>query len=470
MIPTTLDIQFIIAISSLFLTLIALIFLIFNRINHNKNLALQFQNLENNLQTQFHNLLLNQLQNQLPTQLQTQLQSQLQTQFQNQLLPPLQALKEDNIERFGILSQNLERRLGEHSIQQTKISTDMQRIISENLARNNLETSSRFKDLSLQVEQRLNEGFEKTTATFSDIVKRLALIDDAQKKLTELSTNVVSLQEILIDKRSRGAFGEIQLKNLVQNMLPPDNFAFQYTLSNGNRADCILFLPEPTGNIIIDSKFPLENYQIMTDFSNQEQEKKKASQAFKQDIKKHVMDIASKYIQPEETSEGAIMFIPAEAVFAEIHAHFPELVELAQRSNVWLASPTTLMAILTTARAVLKDSATRKHIHIIQEHLRMLARDFGRFETRMQHLAKHIEKANHDVQQVHTSAKKITRRFGQIDKCEVGQGLETLELDFEVESQIENELQIENEPETGTGTNTVSETELETELEKSETQ
>ncbi len=406
---------------SSFLIFITVIFVILNYFSQNRRQQFQLfqlQNLEIKLQEQLHN----------------QLQNHFQNQFQNQILPQLQSLKEDNIERFGIFSQNLERRLGENNVQQTQTSTDMLRLVSENLSRNHLEISSRFKDLSIQLDQRLNEGFEKTTATFSDIVKRLALIDDAQKKLTELSTNVVSLQEILVDKRSRGAFGEVQLKNLVQNMLPPDHFDFQYTLSNGNRADCILFLPEPSGNVVIDSKFPLENFQIMTDFANGDADRKKASQSFKQDIKKHISDIASKYIISGETSEGAIMFIPAEAVFAEIHAHFPDLVEIAHRSSVWLASPTTLMAILTTARAVLKDSATRKHIHVIQEHLRALATDFNRFETRMQHLAKHIEKANKDVQQVQTSAKKITRRFGQIEQCDIEQGLDKLELDIDLES------------------------------------
>lgn len=179
----------------------------------------------------------------------------------------LQTLKEDSIDRFGQLTQTLERRLGENLLEQAKITGEMQRILSEALSRNSQESTTWFKDLSLLLEKRLNEGFEKTTSTFTDIVKRLALIDDAQKKLTELSSNVVSLQEILVDKRSRGAFGEVQLQNLVQNMLPANHFAFQHTLSNGNRADCILFLPEPTGNVVIDSKFPLENFQIMTDFS-----------------------------------------------------------------------------------------------------------------------------------------------------------------------------------------------------------
>ncbi len=270
-----------------------------------------------------------------------------------------QSLKENLIDRLAELTHTLERRLSENLLQQSRESTTLQNLIHEQL-----------KEINFRVEKRLSEGFEKTTATFTDIVKRLALIDDAQKKLTELSSNVVSLKEILVDKRSRGAFGEVQLKNLVQNMLAPDNYAFQHTLSNGLRADCILFLPAPTGNIVIDSKFPLENFQIMTDYNTSEMERKKAHQTFKQDIKKHINDIASKYILPNETSDGAVLFIPAEAVFAEIHAHFPDIVEFSHRSNVWLTSPTTLMAVLTTAKAILKDIATRQHIHVIQEHLR----------------------------------------------------------------------------------------------------
>ncbi len=319
-----------------------------------------------------------------------------------------QGLKDNIIDRLTQLTQTLEHRLNENLLHQSRESTVIQKMVQDQL-----------KEISFHVEKRLSDGFDKTTATFTDIVKRLALIDDAQKKLTDLSSNVVSLQEILIDKRSRGAFGEVQLKNLVQNMLPKDNCAFQFTLSNGLRADCILFLPEPTGHIVIDSKFPLENFQIMTDYDASGSDRKKAQQIFKQDIKKHITDIASKYIIPGETSDGAVMFIPAEAVFAEIHGHFPDLVEFAHRANVWLASPTTLMAVLTTARAILKDFATKQHIHVIQEHLRYLAQDFERFELRMDNLAKHIDQAHRDVQQVHTSAKKITSRFVQIEKGEL---------------------------------------------------
>ncbi len=280
-------------------------------------------------------------------------------------------------------------------------------------------TDRRLKDISGEVEKRLSEGFEKTTATFADVLKRLALIDEAQKKITELSTNVVSLQEVLADKRSRGAFGEVQLNALVRNVLPPSSFGLQYTLSNGKVADCVLFLPDPTGSVAIDSKFPLESYQRMTDVSLSETERKSAERQFKLDIRKHIQDIAEKYIIPPETSEGAVMFIPAEAVFAEIQAHHPDLVQEAQQNRVWMVSPTTLMAILNTARAVLKDEATRKQVHIIQEHLGGLAKDFERFQKRMDNLSRHIKQANKDVDEVHTSAQKISSRFEKIESVEL---------------------------------------------------
>lgn len=280
-------------------------------------------------------------------------------------------------------------------------------------------TDERLKEINQQVEKRLLSGFEKNTEIFQDVIKRLALIDAAQQKITELSTNVVTLQEILSDKRSRGAFGEIQLAALIRNMLPEKSFSLQHTLRNGKRVDCLLFLPEPTGHMAIDAKFPLENFRIWTNVATSDSDKKIAQQQFKLDLKKHIQDIAEKYIIPGETAEGAIMFIPAEAIFAEIHAHFSDIVDIAHRAKVWLVSPTTMMAILTTARAVLKDAATKQQIHIIQKHLRLLADDFVRFQKRMDELAKHIAKAHTDADLIHTSAKKITQRFAQIEQVEL---------------------------------------------------
>jgi DNA recombination protein RmuC len=315
-------------------------------------------------------------------------------------------------QRFGDMQQGIEKRLGEMS--QTSI---------ERLAKSNDQIQEtlhkRLTEISGQVETRLNKGFEKTNETFTDVVKRLALIDEAQKKITELSSSVVSLQEVLNDKRSRGAFGEAQMMLQVRNALPENAFEEQYLLSNGTRVDCMLFLPEPTGNLAVDAKFPLDSYKTMMNPDAAKSDRLGAEKQFKQDIKKHINDIADKYILPGETSDGALMFIPAEAVFAEIHAHQPGLVEEAQRRRVWMVSPTTMMSVLTTARAVLKDSATRKQVHLIQEHLVRLSTDFDRFRTRMDNLSKHIQQANKDVEEVNTSARKISSRFEKIEKVEL---------------------------------------------------
>ncbi len=311
-----------------------------------------------------------------------------------------------------------------------KVQTELRTQLSETLTQHgdNLgkrvdklteETQQKLKEISGEVDKRLAQGFEKTTATFADVMKRLTIIDEAQRKITELSSNVVSLQEILSDKKSRGAFGEVQLTSLIRNMIPEHHYALQHTLSNGKRVDCLLLLPEPTGNVAIDAKFPLEYYRQLHNAALSENDRKSYEQNFRQVIRKQIIDIAEKYIIPGETSDGAILFIPAEAIFAEIHANFPDLVDLSHRHRVWLASPNTMMAILTTTRAVLKDAATRKQIHIIQEHLVALAKDFERFQGRMDNLARHIDQAHKDVTDVHKSSQKITSRFSKIEKVEI---------------------------------------------------
>jgi DNA recombination protein RmuC len=281
------------------------------------------------------------------------------------------------------------------------------------------DTQQHLKTMTDLMQAQLNQGFEKTSATFSDVLKRLVMIDEAQKKISELSNHVVSLQDILVDKRARGAFGEVQLQTLLSNMLPTHHYRLQHTLSNQKRADCLLVLPPPTGNIVIDAKFPLENFQKLMATPQESADRKVYQQQFKQDIQKHIRDIAEKYILPPETGEGALMFIPAEAIFAEIHSNYPELIELSQRLNVWLVSPSTLMAVLTTAKAVLKDDATRQQVHIIQKHLHALAQDFQRFDKRMDKLSKHIDQAHQDMNEVHISAKKITQQFQRIESADL---------------------------------------------------
>lgn len=277
----------------------------------------------------------------------------------------------------------------------------------------------RLESIAGHVNQRLDEGFRKTNETFANVMARLATIDEAQKKIDGLTTSVVGLQDLLGDKRARGAFGEVQLEGLVRNLLPPDSFAFQYTLPNGTRADCVLHLPEPTGMVCVDAKFPLENYRRMLDPEASETDRKLAQGAFRVDVKRHIEAIAGKYIEPGVTSDGAVMFVPAEAVFAEIHAWHPELVAFAMERRVWVVSPTTLMAVLNTARAVLKDVETRKHIHIIKDALAKLAKDFHRFDERMNALARHIDQANRDVQDVQVSSRKITAHFEKIESTQI---------------------------------------------------
>nr|ABL97732.1 hypothetical protein MBMO_EB0-41B09.0002 [uncultured marine bacterium EB0_41B09] len=296
----------------------------------------------------------------------------------------------------------------------------------------------RLEAITGKVQERLDEGFKKTNQTFISVMERLATIDEAQKKIDGLTTNMVSLQELLGDKRSRGAFGELQLEGLIKNILPPDSYSFQHTFSKGVRADCVLFLPDPTGTVAVDSKFPMENYQKMFDVNLLDIEKAKAQKQFKLDVKKHINDIASKYIITDETSDGAVMFLPAEAVFAEIHAYHPELIQEAMAKKVWLVSPTTLMAVLNTARAVLKDVETKKQVHIIKSELGKLGKEFDRFDTRMKKLADNIRQAHENAQDVHITSQKITQRFTQIEKVELEEDSNNV-LDFEEKPMIGKE-------------------------------
>ena len=326
----------------------------------------------------------------------------------------------------------LNQQINHNIAQQNNITTNMQDI------RNQLQTSllqhsnsiekplknltsqvkQQLDSISINVNQRLDNGFSKTNAVFNDIVTRLAHIDSAQQKIQNLTTHVQDLYNLLNDKKSRGTFGETQLYNLINNTIPSQHVKFQHTLSNGKRPDCLLLLPKPTGNIAIDAKFPLETFQALQ-ACNDEAQAKQLHKQFTQVLNVHVNNIAEKYIIQNETANGAIMFIPAESIFAHIHSYYPELIAHAQKAKVWLASPSTMMAILTTATTVLKDIETQHQVHEIQKHLGLLNQDFQRFKKRMEQLAKHIDQANTDIKQVHTSAEKITKRFNAIENVEL---------------------------------------------------
>jgi DNA recombination protein RmuC len=347
------------------------------------------------------------------------LAAELQAKF-DELRASLQS-KQDEL-RAELLTRVLERlgeqgRANQELIQSTLHNVSLQVSTSvESLSRT---TDARLEQITGRVNERLEEGFRKTNETFTSVMERLATIDEAQRKIDGLTSNVISLQELLGDKRSRGAFGEVQLEALVRNLLPPSAYEFQATLSNRNRADCILRLPEPTGLVAVDAKFPLENYHRMYGTGLADADRAAAERQLRADLRKHVDDICERYIVPGETSDGAVMFVPAEAVFAEIHARHAEVVDYAMQRHVWIVSPTTMMAVLNTARAVIKDVETRRQVHIIKDELAKLGKEFGRFDQRMRKLAEHIRQAHEDAEDVRVTSDKISKRFSQIERVEL---------------------------------------------------
>ena len=266
----------------------------------------------------------------------------------------------------------------------------------------------------------LQQNANKTAETLTDLRERLAKIDVAQQKISSLSEQVVSLQEVLSNKQARGAFGEIQLNDLVTSILPPNAYDFQVVLSNTKRADCVLRLPNPPGTIVIDAKFPLESYQSLR-AANTPQEKTEAERFFRASVLKHIKDIAEKYIIPGETAESALMFLPSEAIYAELHANFTDVVEVSYRSKVWIVSPTTLMATLNTVRAVLKDAKMREQAGVIQKEVGTLVEDITRLDSRIESLSRHFKQANEDVEGIRISSGKIGRRIQKIEDIELGE-------------------------------------------------
>ena len=337
-----------------------------------------------------------------------------------QALQGMQLAQRDSLSatRLALMQTLAEQGRAEQELIQATLQRNTE-LLARSIAALTSSTDARLEQISGKVAERLDEGFKKTNETFANVMARLATIDEAQKKIDSLTGNVVSLQQLLGDKRSRGAFGEVQLEGLVRNILPPDSYAFQQTLSNGNRVDCLLCLPAPTGRVPVDAKFPLESYRRMVDLELPDADKLAARKQFKLDIRKHINDISHKYLISNETSDGAVMFLPAEAVFAEIHAYHSDLVDYALQSRVWIVSPTTLMAVLNTARAVLKDVQMREQVHIIQSELGRLSLDFRRFDERMKRLADNIRKAHEEVGQVELSSRKISEHFARIEAVEL---------------------------------------------------
>lgn len=285
----------------------------------------------------------------------------------------------------------------------------------------------KLNEISDRVRENLDQGFKKTNETFTSVIERLAKIDEAQKKIESLSTNVVSLQDILTDKKSRGIFGEVQLNQILHSVFGDKNdkvYKIQHKLSNGTMCDSILFLPEPTGNIVVDSKFPLENFRRMFDLTFTELERREFAKDFKVNLKKHIDDISQKYIIPGETTDQAILFLPAEAIFAEIYAYHSDIIDYAQTRKVWLTSPTTFMAMITTIQVVIQNIERSKYTNVIHQELNKLADEFSRYKKRWDNLASHIDTVSKDVKEIHTTTEKITTRFSQISEVKIDSLLE----------------------------------------------
>ena len=268
------------------------------------------------------------------------------------------------------------------------------------------------------VQQQMNENLHgsarRTAQSLGDLQQRLSAIDKAQDNITKLSGDVLSLQDILSNKQTRGAYGEIQLNDIVTKALPSDSYTLQATLSNGNRPDCLIHLPNPPGHIVIDSKFPLESYEALRK-AKTDRELNEAAKFLRSSIKKHIKDISSKYIIEGETADGALMFLPSEAVYAELHANFPELVRDGFAARVWIVSPTTCMATLNTMRAILKDARMREQAGAIRRELGLLFQDVERLGTRVENLDRHFGQAAKDLSDIKISSDKAGRRARRLD-------------------------------------------------------
>ena len=377
---------------------------------NNEKLLLRFNQLGQNLSGTMND------NNQLLSKNHTE-NSQLLTSSMNNNIQKLSVrLNENNTALTGVMTennQNLTKNINEFKDGLTKN-------INENFEKLSQKIENRLDVMNMKVEKRLSKGFEETTKTFGNVLERLSKIDEAQKKIEALSSNVVSLQDILTDKKSRGIFGEIQLYQILSSVFGEKNdklYQKQYKLSNGTIVDSIIFTPEPLGNIAVDSKFPLENYRKMYNNDLSQIERENARKDFVTDLKKHIDAISSKYIIKNETSEQAILFLPAEAIFAEINAYHTDIIEYAYKKNVRIASPTTLISVLTVIQVMMTNLERDKYANIIQQELEKLNVEFTRYRTRWDNLQKDIEKVSKDVKEINTTSNKISKRFTEISNA-----------------------------------------------------
>lgn len=321
---------------------------------------------------------------------------------------------------------NMTERLGRFEVNINKEINDfkdeLNRGLNEDFDKLNNKIETRLNLINDKVNERLDQNFEKTNKTFTNVLERLSKIDEAQKKIDGLSNDIVSLQSILTDKKSRGIFGEVNLKHILVSVFGEKNdkiYSLQYTLPNGTIADSVLFAPAPLGTIAIDSKFPLESYRMMVDKKLPQEIRERYEKQFKSDVKKHIDAISNKYIIEGVTSDQAIMFLPAEAIFAEINAYHQDIIEYAYRKKVWITSPTTLISTLTVIQMIIKNIERDKYTSVIHEELNKLGVEFSRYKERWDKLAKSIQTVNKDVESVYITTEKISKKFDVISGVEI---------------------------------------------------
>lgn len=318
-------------------------------------------------------------------------------------------------ERLGNLEVRIIKEMGE-------FKSDLSHNLNDDFSKLNDVVEKRLIMINEKVNERLDQNFEKTNKTFMNVVERLSKIDEAQKKIENLSSDIVSLQSVLTDKKTRGIFGEVNLNNILANVFGEKNdsiYRLQYKLSTGVIADSVLFAPEPLGTICIDSKFPLENYQMMVDKKLNNEVRENYEKLFKIDMKKHIDAISSKYIIPGETTDQAILFLPAEAIFAEINAYHSDIINYAYKKRVWITSPTTLISTLTVIQAIIKNMERDKYTSIIHEELNKLGLEFDRYRERWDKLSKSIKVVNKEIDDVSITTDKISKKFEVINKVDM---------------------------------------------------
>ena len=321
----------------------------------------------------------------------------------------------DIVDRLFTMEKNVSNDLADFKF-------DINKYITEDFNKLNETVENKLLLINEKVNERIDQNFEKTNKTFNSILERLTKIDEAQKKIDSLSTEIVDLQSVLTDKKTRGIFGEVNLNYILSSVFGDNNlnvYDLQHKMSNGYIADSILYAPEPLGTICIDSKFPLENYQRMTDKTLSQSERDVATKLFKADVKKHIDAIASKYIIPGETALEAIMFLPAEAIFAEINAYHSELLKYSYDKKVWITSPTTLMSTLTIIQMILKNMERDKYAKVIHEELNKLSKEFQHYRERWDKLSRSIETVTKDIKDINITTEKITKRFDSISSVDV---------------------------------------------------